>query len=494
MAFAGSRCHAGPLPLRGWRPGRSGTGSDSAGIENVGQPATQPVIRISRVRTLVDQIRIDPQTAARAGGFGSNSLRAGSAKPVACVEHRSAGAGNFRRGAVPRHQRFRQLTVSPKYPQAPQAPTGPHRRAGHGSARVCAPTAACTPTRRKTQPNATRPNTRGLPPTARPINARRSPMAAQHTHHPGEPGTEVPGCAPPKRRMHADTTQKRNRTQPGQAPVGSRPRLANQRPPLANGRSTHTPPGRAGHGSARVPPQTPHARRRDAKTRTNAPRQTPVGSRPRLANQHPPLANGRSTHTPHRRAGHGSARVRPPNAACTPTRRKNATNRTTPGTRGLPPTARQSTPATRQWPFNTHTTQASRARKCPGAVPNRRMHANTPQNATERNHARHPWAPAHGSPDQRRTLAPSGHTQAPTGEPGTEVPGCVPNRRMHAKTPQKRNRTPSMRSTRGLPPTARQVTARQSTARLVTLMRPNHMATLSLKTIFRRIRGEMVKG
>jgi hypothetical protein len=69
---------------------------------------------------------------------------------------------------------------------------------------------------------------------------------------------------------------------------------------------------------------------------------------------------------------------------------------------------------------------------------------------------------------------------------------------MHADTPQKRNRTRSMRNTRGLPPTARQATDRQATDRqatdrLVTLMRPNHRQ-LTQKTIFRRMRGEMVKG
>ena len=201
-------------------------------------------------------------------------------------------------------------------------------RAGHGSARVCAPQ---TPQARKhaakTQPIATRPGTRGLPPTARPINARRSPMAAQHTHHPGEPGTEVPGCAPPKRRMHADTTQKRNRTQPGQAPVGSRPRLANQRPPLANGRSTHTPPRRAGHGSARVPS---------------------------------------------------------PTAACTPTHRKTRPNATTPGTRGLPPTARLINAEHSPPQATLRPPQASRARKCPGASQTAACTQKRRKNATER--------------------------------------------------------------------------------------------------------------
>ena len=295
--------------------------------------------------------------------------------------------------------------------------------------------------------------------------------------------------------MHANTPQNATKRDQAKHPWASAHGSPDQRPPLANGRSTHTPPRRAGPGSARVcAPQTPHAPRHDAKTQPNATRPGTRGLPP-TARQSTPAANQWPFNTHTTRASR--ARKCPgaaPNAACTPTRRKNANERTTPNTRGLPPTARQSTPATRQWPFNTHTTQASRARKCPGAPPKRRMHADTTQKRNQSHHARHPWAPAHGSPDQRRTLAPSGHTQAPTGEPGTEVPGCVPNRRMHAKTPQKRNRTPSMRSTRGLPPTARQVTARQSTARLVTLMRPNHMATLSLKTIFRRIRGEMVKG
>jgi hypothetical protein len=178
---------------------------------------------------------------------------------------------------------------------------------------------------------------------------------------------------------------------------------------------THTAPRRAGHGSARVPPpQTPHARRHAAKRDRTQPRHAPVGSRPRLANQHPPLANGRSTHTPHRRAGHGSARVpsQPPHA-----RRhaaKTQPNATTPGTRGLPPTARLNNAEHSPPQATLRPPQASRARKCPGASQTAACTQTRRKNATERNHAKHPWASAHGSPSNGSPINGSpGHPDAP---------------------------------------------------------------------------------
>jgi hypothetical protein len=89
-------------------------------------------------------------------------------------------------------------------------------------------------------------------------------------------------------------------------------------------------------------------------------------------------------------------------------------------------------------------TQASRARKCPGApawMPTRS------KNRIRRKQSPHPWASAHGSP-RHTPHPPQAPPQAHTGEPGTEVPGCPG---MDADT-QKQNQTQRHATPVGLRP------------------------------------------
>ena len=95
---------------------------------------------------------------------------------------------------------------------------------------VCGRAAASMPPVNETHPNAKKPDTRGLPPTARLITPHRSPIANNtHTHDTpatGEPGTEVPGCVRACGGMDAASQRKHKHTQRNPTPVGCRPRLA----------------------------------------------------------------------------------------------------------------------------------------------------------------------------------------------------------------------------------------------------------------------------
>ena len=126
---------------------------------------------------------------------------------------------------------------------------------------VCGRAAASMPPVNETHPNAKKPDTRGLPPTARLITPHSSPIAnnthTRHTGHrrAGHGSARVCAAGTPPQRKNAT---KRNRSQhPWAAAHGS---------PIR----THATSGhlrRAGHGSARVPRQ---GRRHNAKTPQNA--------------------------------------------------------------------------------------------------------------------------------------------------------------------------------------------------------------------------------
>jgi hypothetical protein len=210
-----------------------------------------------------------------------------------------------------------------------------------------------------------------------------------------------------------------------------------------NGTALHTARHRrAGHGSARVgvcggmdaaSQQNPTKRNESRHPWASAhgsPRRTP----------HPPHPPQAST-GPHRRAGHGSARV--PRHGCRHAAKteSDANNR---HTRGLPPTARHVAHHTHHKPPPHRPTQASRARKCPGApawMPTRK-------NRIRRYDTRHPWASAHGSP-RHTPHPPQAPPQAHTGEPGTEVPGCPGT---EADTLQKQNQTQTIATPVGFRP------------------------------------------